>query len=99
MPQVSRHSDIAATGHRCTPKVPVIATQFTVFANGTPVARMADPTQSHTIRRGDECKGHDAQINIGSGTVFAEGIPMARVGDSTDAGAMIMGAPNVFAGG
>ena len=99
MPQVSRHSDIAITGHKCTAKVPVIATQFTVFANATPVARMADPTQSHTIRRGDECKGHDAQINIGSSTVFAEGIPVARVGDSTDAGAMIMGAPNVFAGG
>ena len=53
----------------------------------------------HTIKQGDFCVGHPANINMGSTNVFVQGIPMARVGDSTDLGYMIQGAPNVFAGG
>jgi len=98
MPQISRNKDLAATGHGCTPTVPVIASQFTVFSNGIAVARPGDMCAPHTIGE-TICVFHDANINRGSSTVFAEGTPVARVGDSTDAGAMIQGAPNVFAGG
>jgi uncharacterized Zn-binding protein involved in type VI secretion len=101
MPQISRNKDLALTGHTCTAVVPVIASQFTVFANGvnTPVLRLGDRCAPHTIKVGLFCVFHGAKINQGSSTVFAEGIPVARVGDSTDKGAMIQGAPNVFAGG
>ena len=98
MPQISRNKDLAATGHTCTAVVPVIASQFTVFSNGIAVARPGDRCAPHTIKK-IECVDHPANINQGSSTVFAEGIPVARVGDSTDRGAMIQGAPNVFAGG
>jgi uncharacterized Zn-binding protein involved in type VI secretion len=98
MPQISRNKDLAATGHTCSFVVPVIASQYTVFSNGISVARLGDWCAPHNIRK-VECVGHDANINLGSSTVFAEGIPVARVGDSTDKGAMIQGAPNVFAGG
>ena len=98
MPQISRNKDLAATGHTCTPVVPVIASQFTVFSNGIAVARPGDRCAPHTIKK-IVCVDHPANINQGSTSVFAEGIPVARVGDSTDQGAMIQGAPNVFAGG
>ena len=77
----------------------MIASQFTVFSNGIAVARPGDRCAPHTIKVGLFCVFHGAKINRGSSTVFAEGIPVARVGDSTDKGAMIQGAPNVFAGG
>jgi uncharacterized Zn-binding protein involved in type VI secretion len=100
MPQISRDGDLALTGHTCTPVVPVIASQFTVFSNGikNPILRLGDRCAPHTIKK-IVCVDHPANINQGSSTVFAEGIPVARVGDSTDRAAMIQGAPNVFAGG
>lgn len=99
MPQLSRGGDLASTGHTCTSVIPVVATQFTVFANGISVARQGDPVVPHTIKIGLDCIPHPAKINAGSSSVFAQGVPVARVGDSTDKGAMIQGAPNVFAGG
>jgi len=99
MPGISRGGDLAATGHTCTFVIPVVATQFTVMANGIPVARQGDPVVPHTIKKGLDCIGHGASINAGSSSVFAQGVPVARVGDSTDQDAMIQGAPNVFAGG
>ena len=53
----------------------------------------------HTIKKGDFCVDHSANVNRGSTSVFVQGIPMARVGDSTDRGALFRGSPNVFAGG
>jgi len=99
MPQVSRHADLCFTNHTCTPIVGVQATQFTVFANATPVLKLGDPVMPHTIKKGLVCKAHEANVNMGSTSIFVQGIPLARVSDSTDFGFMIQGAPNVFAGG
>ena len=96
---VSRHGDKCFTGHACNFTAPVIASQFTVFANGIPVLRPGDKVAPHTILFGRFCVPHFAKVNAGSSTVFAEGIPVARLGDSTDQGTMMQGAPNVFAGG
>tara|TARA_B100001989_G_scaffold222212_1_gene175506 strand:+ start:321 stop:626 length:306 start_codon:yes stop_codon:yes gene_type:complete len=101
MPRLSRMSDKARTGHKCTTVIGVRATQFEVFANNKPVARRGDPTKGHTILAPNDpprCIGHKAKINRGSRTVFAKGIPVARVGDSTDKGRMIQGSRTVHAG-
>ena len=99
MPKLCRDFDLGATGHGCTAVVGVKATQFTVRANGKPVARRNDPTLPHTINSGPICVGHMGMVNISSFTVRANGIGVARVGDSYDFGAMIEGSNTVFAGG
>ena len=88
MPQVSRHADLCFTGHSCDGVAGVRATQFTVFVNGIPSLKQGDPVMPHTIRVGDYCVDHSANVNRGSTSVFVQGIPMARVGDSTDRGAL-----------
>ena len=99
MPAVCRDRHIARTGHPCTSRAPVIARPSRVYINGKLVARQGDPLKRHTINKGLDCIGHNANVNRGSRTVFAHGIPIARIGDSADKGAMDQGSPNVFAGG
>lgn len=98
MPAVCREGDDLATGHGCTSITQLdTPSQSTVFCNGILVARKTDKTVSHTISP-PLCPSHVAQVNVGSATVFVVGLEVARVGDSTDAGQMIEGSPNVFAG-
>ena len=102
MPAISRDKvDLARTGHLCTAVIGVIATQGSVMANGIAVLRPGDRCLPHTIQTCCplRCIPHPANVNMGSSSVFALGIPVARNGDSTDMGALIMGSPNVFAGG
>ena len=99
MPQVSRNGDLCFTGHPCTRVAPVMATQFTVFINGIPSLKQADPVAPHLIKSGIICIPHSAFVNRGSSSVFVRGIPIARVGDSTDFGGLFRGSNNVFAGG
>ncbi len=101
MPAISRdRRDLAATGHACTTKIGVKASQRTVFANNTAVLRPGDRLLPHTILVccPPKCVGHPAKVNRGSRKVFAQGIPVARKGDSADRGRMIQGSFNVFAG-
>jgi len=99
MPAISRHKDLAATGHTCTFVAPVIATARSVYINDILVARPGDPLVPHTIKKGIVCKTHYPFVNSGSRTVFAEGKPVARIGDWADnTGSMLQGSPNVFAG-
>tara|TARA_R110000796_G_scaffold23116_1_gene66612 strand:+ start:611 stop:916 length:306 start_codon:yes stop_codon:yes gene_type:complete len=101
MPGISRHKDLAATGHLCSLVAPCIATARSVFVNGTRVARRDDPLKPHFIRNPEKpplCIPHLAKINRGSPTVFAEGKPVARRGDSADKGAMIVASRDVLAG-
>jgi|TARA_R110000787_G_scaffold222724_3_gene331221 uncharacterized Zn-binding protein involved in type VI secretion len=99
MPAVSRHRiDLAITGHTCTFKAPVFATQFTVFANGRPMLRPGDQLKPHKKKKGDECKFHKAEVHGSSRSVFAENIPVARAGDKADKGSCTS-TSNVFAGG
>jgi len=102
MPAVSRNRiDLARTGHACTTKIGVRASQFSVFANGINVLRPGDRLLPHTILVCCplKCVGHGAKVNRGSPNVFIQGVPVARRGDSADFGSMIQGSPNVFANG
>jgi len=99
MPAVSRKGDTLSTGHGCTATT-VLDTpgQGTVYANGILIARKGDPTVPHPVSP-PACPNHVAFVNVGSSTVYVVGKQCARIGDSADAGAMIEGSPNVFAGG
>lgn len=100
MPAVVRKGDSLSTGHACTAVTTLGgANQGSVYANGILVAVVGAPTVSHPAPPVPPCPPHVANLNAGSGTVFVEGIPLGRVGDSADAGAMISGSPNVYAGG
>ena len=101
MPAVAREGDMTSTGHGCTSTVPLVVGPFSpnVRANGIHVARVGSKTQDHTIEGEDSCVFHPAQpITSGSSSVKVNGIPLARVGDPVDAGSVIEGSPNVFAG-
>ena len=103
MPAISRHlRDKAKTGHPCKTRAPVIATQFTVFANGIAINRMGDELEPHTILvpcpDGLCCETHDASVTGGSSSVLIQGVPVARAGDRADLGACTSKS-NVFAGG
>ena len=102
MPAISRDRiDLAKTGHPCTFVIGVKATQGSVFANRKPILRPGDPCLPHFIQVCCplRCIPHLAVVNMGSSSVFAVGKPVARAGDSTDMGALMIGSPNVFAGG
>ena len=100
MPAVSRKGDSLSTGHVCTATTTLNTPgQSTVFANSILIARITDPTVSHTNPPSPACPAHVANVNVGSATVFAVGLAMARIGDSTDLGAMTSGSATVFAGG
>tara|TARA_B100000424_G_C22738930_1_gene400084 strand:+ start:325 stop:630 length:306 start_codon:yes stop_codon:yes gene_type:complete len=101
MPKISRNGDMCRTGHACTSAAPVKATQFTVFANGKPIARKGDPIKPHTILVPGPpplCVGHKAKVRRGSRQVFIKGIGVARRGDSADKGSMKGASFNVTAG-
>lgn len=98
MPKVSRNGDMCATGHLCTKKAPVRASQFSVFANGKPVLRRGDKVKPHTILVPPFCKVHAAKVKGASSKVFARGIGIARRGDSADFGAMVGASQDVVAG-
>ena len=101
MPIICRVGDTLTTGHDCD-AITIIAapnTDGTVHANGIDIIVVGAPTVSHLIPSGDSCVPHVAFLNAGSGSVFLNGISVGRIGDSADAGAMISGSPNVFAGG
>ena len=100
MPAVSSKGDDLSTGPACTAITQLDTPgQGTVFANGILVPRITDPTVSHPAPPLPPCPAHVRVVNVGSATVFAVGKKVARIGDSTDAGEMIKGSGNVFAGG
>ena len=100
MPEVCRRGDYLTTGHICTTTTTLDTPgQLKVFAQGELVARITDPTVSHTNPPSPLCPPHVANVNVGSLTVYVGGLKMARIGDSADLGVMITGASNVFAGG
>lgn len=98
MPAVARIDDAFATGHACDGISTIAGGSGTVFVNGIGAARRGDPGAVHAILVGGICVPHGTAISGGSGTVFADGISLARVGDGIDAGAIIAGSGNVFAG-
>ena len=105
MPRISRDKDMCRTGHVCTTKAPVNASQRSVFVNGRPALRRGDKVKPHTrdFPNPDApppfiCLVHKAKVKQGSRRVFVSGIPVARKGDKADDGAMVGASRNVFAG-
>jgi len=99
MPAVVRIGDSLSTGHGCTGVTTLAgANQGSVYVNGILAAVVGAPTVSHPFPPDPPCAPHVANLNAGSYSVSIEGIPVGRVGDSADAGVMISGSPNVFAG-
>lgn len=101
MPAVARQGDLVNTGHGCDSTTTLTSprgAEFSVYANSIGVECVGNPTVSHLIPGGDSCVSHVAYINEGSPTVYIAGIAIGRVGDSADAGAILTGSPNVFAG-
>ena len=100
MPIICRVGDTLTTGHGCDTTTTIAApnTDGTAHANGIDIIVVGAPTVSHLIPAGI-CVPHVAVLNAGSSSVFINGISVGRIGDSADAGAMISGSPNVFAGG
>ena len=104
MPAVARFGDVTSTGHGCSATTTLAGPSTNVFCNTKGVERKGDPLAAHTIpfTSGSPpvtvCIPHAAVINAGSGTVFVNSKAIARVGDSCDAGAIVAGSSNVFAG-
>ena len=102
MPAVTRKGDGTTTGHGCDVISTVIGPTgelVSVYVNNIGVECKGNPVAPHTIDVGATCQPHSAVINVGSSTVYVGNIPIARIGDSTDAGVIIGGSSNVFAGG
>ena len=101
MPRISRHMDRCRTGHRCTGSAPVLASQYSVFANGKPILKRGDRVRPHTIlvpTVPPKCLTHGANLRGSSRTVFVRNIGVGRRGDRADKGAMVQASFNVFAG-
>ena len=104
MPRISRHRDKCTTGHLCDRTAPVLASQFTVFANGKPILKRGDRVAPHVRPNPDyppkrpRCIPHKANLTGSSRTVFVKGIGVGRRDDKADSGAMTGASPNVFAG-
>lgn len=102
MPAVARQGDSISTGHPCTGVTTLTSPTggvFNVYANGLGIECLGNPTVSHTILVGDACVPHVEVIKSASSSVFIGGIAVARVGDAADAGQIISGSPDVYAGG
>ncbi len=100
MPRVSRNKDRCITKHKCDPTAPVIARQYSVFANGKAILTRGSRVGRHFYKPGLVCVLHANQIlNASSQTVFAEGIGVGRKGDRADGKGFMKGASqDVIAG-
>ncbi len=104
MPRISRHRDRCRTGHKCDFTAPVLASQYSVFANGKPILVQGNRVAPHLIKNPafppvrPPCIPHKAKLTGSSRTVFVRGIGVGRKDDKADFGAMLGASPNVFAG-
>tara|TARA_Y100001937_G_scaffold120944_1_gene178993 strand:+ start:395 stop:709 length:315 start_codon:yes stop_codon:yes gene_type:complete len=104
MPRISRHRDKCRTGHTCSTTAPVLASQFTVFAEGKAILVKGNRVAPHFIKNPSfppsppPCINHKANLRGSSREVFVKGIGVGRRGDRADFGAMVGAARTVFAG-
>ena len=105
MPRISRHRDRCRTGHKCDTTAPVLASQYTVFANGKPILVQGNRVAPHLIKRPPSdppkkppCIPHKAKLTGSSRSVFVGNIGVGRKGDRADRGAMTGASFDVFAG-
>jgi len=82
----------------------VLASQFTVFANGKPILVKGNRVAPHVIKNPayppspPPCIPHKAKLTGSSMSVFVKGIGVGRKGDRADFGAMTGASFDVFAG-
>ena len=104
MPRISRHRDRCKTGHTCSRTAPVLASQYSVFANGKQILVKGNRVAPHLIKNPafppspPPCIPHPAKLTGSSRTVFVRGIGVGRKGDKADFGEMLGASGNVFAG-
>jgi uncharacterized Zn-binding protein involved in type VI secretion len=100
MPAIARKdgTDTILTGHGCDVTTVTDKGSSDVLVNGIGACRLGDAIRIHTIPYGPYCVSHTAYIIGGSSTVFVNGIPVARLTDSADAGIIVTGSSDVFAG-
>ena len=104
MPRISRHRDRCRTGHLCDKTAPVLASQYSVYANGKQILVRGNRVAPHVLPnpayppKKPKCIPHKAKLTGSSRTVFVKGIGVGRKGDKADWGAMIGASFNVFAG-
>ena len=104
MPRISRHRDRCRTGHKCDFTAPVLASQYSVFANGKSILVRGNRVAPHLIKNPafppvkPPCIPHPAKLTGSSRTVFVRGIGVGRKGDKADFGEMLGASGNVFAG-
>mgnify|MGYP003661272895 FL=1 len=104
MPRISRHRDRCRTGHTCSATAPVLASQYSVFANGKQILVKGNRVAPHVIKNPafppspPPCIPHKAKLTGSSRRVFVKNIGVGRKGDKADWGAMIGASFNVFAG-
>jgi len=91
MPGISRTGDDTCGGTLLT------SLQSTVFANGSLVAVIGTPVQSHAPCP-DPSIHCNAVMSGGSSSVFANGIAVCRAGDPCSCGHTVTGSSSVFAG-
>ena len=98
MPLIARETDTVDTGHGCTSETTLDAPgQTFVKVQGQYVARLGDPTVSHT-HDPPLCPSHTEQIRGSSAVVKVCGILVGRVDDACDAGKITSGASFVNVG-
>ena len=98
MPLIARETDTFDTGHGCTSESTLDTPgQSFVKVQGKLVARLGDPTVSHT-HDPPLCPSHTEQIRGSSAVVKVCGILVGRVGDACDAGTITSGASFVNIG-
>jgi uncharacterized Zn-binding protein involved in type VI secretion len=98
MPLIARETDTVDTGHGCTSTTTLDAPgQAFVKIQGQYVARLGDPTVSHT-HNPPACPSHVEYINGSSAVVKIAGQLVGRVGDGCDAGTITSGASFVNVG-
>ena len=98
MPLIARETDTVDTGHGCTSETTLDAPgQTFVKIQGEYVARLGDPTVSHT-HKPPLCPSHTEYINGSSAVVKVCGILVGRVDDGCDAGKITSGASAVNVG-
>ena len=98
MPLIARETDTVDTGHGCTSTTTLDAPgQTFVKVQGQYVARLGDPTVSHT-HNPPLCPSHTEAIKGNSAVVKVAGKFVGRVDDACDAGKITSGASAVNVG-
>lgn len=98
MPSVSRVGDLFSGHGTYAPSTAAVGSA-NVNINGIPCVRATDLIAPH-VSPPPLAPHADSTLAGGSGTVLVNGLPIGRIGDPVSCGGfMVVGSPDVFAGG